>query len=92
MNCCRVTPTQADLLPPSLQYILVRSCGIAYITYISGDTSQRDTLPRLRTLNLSQNYLKALPPCMLPSCLVALSPHSLLLCPLCLPMTWCLLS
>lgn len=71
-NCCLVTLTQADLLPPSLQEILLRSCGIASITCISGDTSQRDTLPRLRTLNLSQNYLKALPPCMLPTCLATL--------------------
>jgi hypothetical protein len=72
MNRCHVTFTQADLLPPSLQEILLRSCGIASITCISGDTSQRDVLPCLRTLNLSQNYLKALPPCMLPSCLVTL--------------------
>ncbi len=60
------------MLPPSLQEILLRSCGIATITCISGDTAQRDMLPHLRTLNLSQNYIKTVPPCLMPSCLVTL--------------------
>ena len=63
---------QADVLPPSLEEILLRSCGISAITCNSLETPDKPLLPRLRTLNMSQNFLKDIPACMLPSCLVTL--------------------
>jgi len=63
---------QAELLPPSLEEILLRSCGISVIICNTHDSPEHPLLPRLRTLNISQNFLKDIPSCMLPACLVTL--------------------
>jgi Leucine-rich repeat (LRR) protein len=65
---------QAELLPPSLEEILLRSCGISSITHGVGhcEPAIRPLFPRLRTLNLSQNYLKTIPLCFMPPTLVTL--------------------
>ncbi len=69
MTCVIV---QAQLLPPSLEEILMRSCGISVIICSSCVDPQHLMFPRLRTLNLSQNYLKDIPPCMIPPSLVTI--------------------
>ena len=60
---------QAELLPPSLEEILLRSCGISSIIH---GHCEPPLFPRLRTLNLSQNYLKTIPNCFMPPSLVTL--------------------
>lgn len=63
---------QAELLPPSLEEIVMRSCGISLIICSSCDGLQYPMFPHLRTLNLSQNYLKDIPSCLMPPSLVTI--------------------
>jgi Leucine-rich repeat (LRR) protein len=63
---------QAELLPPSLEEIFMRSCGISVINCSPCTDPQQSMFPRLRTLNLSQNYLKDIPSCIMPSTLVTI--------------------
>lgn len=63
---------QAELLPPSLEEILMRSCGICVILCSACANPHSSMFPHLRALNLSQNYLKDIPPCMMPPSLVTI--------------------
>jgi Leucine-rich repeat (LRR) protein len=63
---------QAELLPASLEEILMRSCGISVIICSPCLDPQHLMFPRLRTLNLSQNYLKDIPFFMMPPSLVTI--------------------